>query len=317
MGLRFVATLCDDSVMAKRPTVVAIGEILWDVFPDGPHFGGAPANFACSVAELCNSEMDVFMVGSVGRDDLGRRAIELLKSHSVDTSCVSTAAFATGQVLVSLDEAGQPSFDIATETAWDYLAWSNELEKLAVRANAVCFGTLAQRSAVSRETIRKFVRATRPECLRILDINLRPPYWDDEVVRESFALANVLKCNDMEMKVLSETGSSIRTHDELIASLLDTHRLQLVAVTRGADGAALISAAGARSDRPGQATHVVDTVGAGDAFTAALAIGMLNGASLSDINSWANRVASFVCTQAGATPHFPAELRYSKEMIGR
>ena len=147
-GLRFITKLCDDSVMAKRPTVVGIGEILWDVFPDGPHFGGVPANFACSVAELCSGEMDVFMVGSVGRDDLGRQAIELLKSHGVDTSCVSIAGFPTGQVLVSLDETGQPSFEIAPETAWDNVVWSNELEKLAAQADAVCFGTLAQRSSI-------------------------------------------------------------------------------------------------------------------------------------------------------------------------
>jgi fructokinase len=303
--------------MAKRPTVVGIGEILWDVFPDGPHFGGAPANFACSVAELCSGEMDVFMVGSVGRDDLGWQAIELLKSHGVDTSCVSTAAFPTGQVLVSLDKAGQPGFEIATETAWDNVAWSNELEKLAARADAVCFGTLAQRSSLSRETIRKFLRATRPECLRILDINLRPPYWDMQVVRESFELANVLKLNDTEVGMLADEARWAGTHDELLESLSDTYRLKLVAVTRGAGGAAIISAAGDRSDVPGQAADVVDTVGAGDAFTAALAIGMLNGTPLDEINSWANRVASFVCTQAGATPHFPAELQYSKEMIGR
>jgi fructokinase len=297
--------------MAKRLTVVGIGEILWDVFPDGPHFGGAPANFACSVSELC-SEMDVFMVGCVGRDDLGRQAIELLKSHGVHTSCVSTAEFPTGQVLVSLDEAGRPSFEIATDTAWDNMVWSDELEKLAGRADAICFGTLAQRSSKSRETIRKFLRGTRPECLRILDINLRPPFWDEAVVRESFELASVLKLNDAEVEVLANGAGRARTAGPLLESLLDRYRLELIAVTRGADGAALISATGERSDLPGQAVEIVDTVGAGDAFTAALAIGMLNGAPLDDINAWANHVAAFVCSQAGATPHFPAELRFSK-----
>src|SRR6476660_3885878 len=151
--------------MPNRPSVVAIGEILWDVFPDGPKFGGAPANFACTTAELAADRMDVYIVGAVGNDALGHKAIELLASHGVNTTCVSQVAHPTGRVNVELDHAGKPTFEIAENTAWDNLPWSDELEQLAVRADAVCFGTLAQRSETSRDTIRRFVRCTRPDCL--------------------------------------------------------------------------------------------------------------------------------------------------------
>jgi fructokinase len=293
-----------------RQTVVGLGEILWDVFPDGAHFGGAPANFACSVAELCGGGMEVYIVGSVGRDDLGRRAVELLRGHGVDTSCVSTVDRPTGQVLVQLDEAGRPSFEIAADTAWDNLASCDELQQLAARADAVCFGTLGQRSDVSRRTIQSCMRATRPDGLRILDINLRPPFWNKEIVVQSLELANILKLNDTELPTVAEALGWKGTADELVERLMDAFSLQVVALTRGADGALLRSASGETSDLPSQPVTVVDTVGAGDAYTAVLVIGMLQGLPLETINAWGNRVASFVCSQAGATPHIPDYLHH-------
>jgi fructokinase len=288
-----------------RQTVVGLGEILWDVFPDGAHFGGAPANFACSVAELCGEAMDVYIVGSVGRDDLGRRAVELLRGHGVDTSCVSEVDRPTGQVLVQLDEAGRPSFEIAADTAWDNLGSSDELRRLAGRCDAVCFGTLGQRSDVSRRTIQSFMRATRPDCLRILDINLRPPFWNKEIVVQSLELANIVKLNDTELPAVADAFGWKATADELLERLIYAFSIQVVALTRGADGALLRSASGQTSDLPGQPVTVVDTVGAGDAYTAVLAIGMLRGLPLETINAWGNRVAAFVCSQSGATPHIP------------
>jgi fructokinase len=295
--------------MPSRPTVVGLGEILWDVFPDGAHFGGAPANFACSMAELCGEELDVYIAGSVGRDDLGRRAIVLLRAHGVDTSSVTSVDQPTGQVLVQLDEAGRPSFEIAADTAWDNFAGSNVLHELASRADAVCFGTLGQRSSVSRRTIQSFVQATRPDCLRILDINLRAPFWNREIVLQSFELANMLKLNDSELALVAEMLGWRGRVDELLVKLIETYSFELVALTRGADGAVLRSASGQHSDLPGQPASVVDTVGAGDAYSAVLAIGSLRDLPLDKINAWGNRVAAFVCSQAGATPHFPDELR--------
>jgi fructokinase len=295
--------------MPKRSTIVALGEILWDVFPDGPKFGGAPANFACTSAELAGDRMEVYIVGAVGQDDLGHQAIKLLRSHGVNTTCVSQVVHPTGQVNVTLDNAGKPTFEIAENTAWDNLAWSNELAQLAARADAICFGTLAQRSPTSRDTIRKFVQSTRPDCRRILDINLRSPFWNEQVVRESLQLANVLKLNDTELPTLACMLDLSGGDDEQLASLLSGFNLQAVAYTRGADGAMLLSANGERSNVPAQPATIIDTVGAGDAYTAALAIGLLDGVPLDEINAWGNQVAAYVCSQTGGTPHIPPHLR--------
>jgi fructokinase len=293
-----------------RPIIVGLGEILWDVFPDGAHFGGAPANFACSAAELCGAEMDVYVAGSVGRDDLGQQAIELLLGRGVDTSCVSLVDQPTGQVLVELDEAGRASFKIVADTAWDNLAPSNELQQLAAHADVVCFGTLGQRSELSRRTIQSFVRATRPDCLRILDINLRPPFWNEEIVLQSFELANMLKLNDSELAVVADVLGWSGAVDELLEMLIESCEFQLVALTRGREGAVLKTASGQHSDLPGQPAVVIDTVGAGDAYTAVLAIGTLSGLPLDTINAWGNRVAAFVCSQPGATPRLPDNLHH-------
>jgi fructokinase len=296
--------------MVNRPVIVGIGEILWDVFPEGPKFGGAPANFACCAAELSAAACEVFLVGSVGRDELGRRAVELLTSHGVDTRYVSTNEFPTGQVLVSLDDAGRPSFEFASNTAWDNVVWCDELAALAARADVVCFGTLAQRSPVTRQTIRRFLQAVRPDCLRILDINLRPPFWSEDVLRESLALANALKLNDGELATLTELWDLHGTDDAKLRELLHASALQFIALTSGPNGSTLMRADGTHSSVPGERVAVADTVGAGDAFTAALALGVSNESPLDEINRWASRVAAYVCTQPGGTPHLPQELRH-------
>ena len=288
-----------------RPTVIGIGEILWDLFPDGPRFGGAPANFACSVAELACDRIDVYMAGGVGADDLGRRAIEALHLHGVDTSCVAVVDRPTGQVLVKLDAAGRASYEFAAGAAWDDVAWSDRLEQLAARADAVCFSTLGQRSEISRQTIQRFVRGTPAACLRVLDINLRPPFWNKEIVFQSLQLANVLKLNDAELSVLAGMLRWRGADLELLKRLVERFSLQLVALTRGAAGAILLSKSGEQSDLPGQPTFVVDTVGAGDSYAAVLVIGLLSGHPLAKINAWGNRVAAFVSSQAGATPQIP------------
>jgi fructokinase len=295
--------------MTPRKTIVALGEILWDVFPDGAHFGGAPANFACSAAELGGAAADVFIVGSVGQDDYGARALELLHGHGVNTNFVSKTEQPTGQVLVTLDAAGSPSFEIATNTAWDNTAWTNNLASLASRADAVCFGTLGQRSEVSRHTIQQFVKSTRPECLRILDINLRPPFWNEEIIRKSLTLASVLKLNDAELETLSEVFGWSGSEADVLKRIFETHSLESAALTRGAEGASLIRANGERSDLPAPRVTVADTVGAGDAYTAAFCIGLLSGTPLEAINRWATQVAAYVCSQPGAAPHLPDNLR--------
>ena len=207
--------------MMSRATVIGIGEILWDVFPDGPRFGGAPANFACSVAELARDRIDVYMAGGAGADDLGRKAIGALHAHGVDTSCVAVVDRPTGLVLVELDAAGGASYEFTADTAWDNVAWSDELQKLAARADAVCFSTLGQRSEISRQTIQRFVRATPAGCLRVLDINLRPPFWNEAIVLQSLQLANVLKLNDAELSVLADMLGWSGADHELLQQLVD------------------------------------------------------------------------------------------------
>jgi fructokinase len=295
--------------MTQRPSVVAIGEVLWDLFPTGPRFGGAPANFVCSVAELAGDRIDVSMVSGVGRDELGTKAIESLRAHGVDASHVVAVEKATGQVKVALDAKGQPTYEIATDVAWDHIPWSDALQQLASLADAVCFGTLAQRSNASRETVLQFVRATHDGCLRVLDINLRQRFWSKDVVVESLELANVLKLNDAELPVLADMLGFSGTTDDVLRQLTEEFPLELVALTRGAEGSLLLSVSGERSDLPGEPITVSDTVGAGDAFTAALVVGLLNGLPLATINAWGNRVAAFVASQSGATPNFPEALR--------
>jgi fructokinase len=295
--------------MPARPTIVAIGEVLWDMFPNGPQFGGAPANFACSLANLCCRKMDVQLVSAVGRDALGRRALELLQARGVGTDFVVEVDRPTGQVLVHVDERGQPSYEIATETAWDEIPWSDELAGLAFRADAVCFGTLGQRGTVSQATIQRFLRTTRDDCLKVLDINLRPPFWNDELLSQSQSLANALKLNDAELSVLAERLQVSGSDDEQLRSLHERFGLRVIALTRGDCGARISQADGECSDLPTEKVSVVNTVGAGDAYTAAMVLGILHNMPLSRMNAWANRVAAFVCTQPGAAPELPAIVR--------
>lgn len=299
--------------MKAIPVIVGLGEVLWDVFPDGPRFGGAPANFTCGAAELGQRQVDVTIVSAVGNDDLGRLAIAELNDHQVNSTEVARLHYPTGQVDVLLDEHGHASYQFAPDTAWDHLAWTKELESLANRTNAVCFGTLAQRSKQSQSTIRQFIASTPPSCLRILDINLRWPYWNEDVILQSLAMANALKLNDSELQEITSL-LQIRGSDEaVLAQIMERYSLQVIALTRGENGSLLLRDSGERSDLAGQSVQVVDTVGVGDAFTAALALGFLGGLSLKAIHLWASDVAAFVCTQAGATPRLPAHLKLQHE----
>ena len=255
------------------------------------------------------------MVSSVGRDELGQRALNALNEFGVNTQHVGRVTQSTGKVLVQLDDAGHASYEFAADTAWDHLAWSRELEQLAARTDAVCFGTLGQRSEISRETIQRFVQATPGSCLRVLDVNVRPPFWNRDVVLQSLRLANVLKLNDSELAILAEMLRLRGEPPELLQQIRDIFSLNLVALTRGAAGAVLLDGSGECSDLPGQPTTTVDTVGAGDAFSAALVLGLLRNLPLGAINTWAGRVAAFVCSQPGATVHLPASLNNTEEMF--
>jgi len=292
-----------------RPVVVGLGEILWDVFPDGPRFGGAPANFAASAAGLAGDAAAVCMAGAVGDDDLGRRAIDTLASRGVATAAVAVLGKPTGRVDVTVDSAGHASYVFAPDCSWDHMPWSPVLERLAGDTAAVCFGTLSQREATARTTVRRFLAAVRPSALRVLDINLRPPFWSPDTVLESLSLADVVKCNDEELPVVADLVGLSGSPESVLRDLVGRYRLRLAALTRGASGSLLLAADGTASDLAGTPVTVVDTVGAGDAFTAALVLGTLAGWSLERRHTHAERVAASVCTQRGGTPPLPAALR--------
>ncbi|QDU93599.1 PfkB family carbohydrate kinase [Lignipirellula cremea] len=296
-----------DDADVPRPVVVGLGEILWDVFPSGPRFGGAPANFACSAAGLGKNQLKVYVASGVGRDPLGEAALNALQEKSVAVTCVQQGERPTGQVQVELDEKGHATYEFAADAAWDHLRWTADWASLAGLTDIVCFGTLGQRDSVSRQTIRRFVAATPSRALRIFDINLRPPFFSDEVILESLELANVLKLNDDELPQLARLCGLSGSPVELLRAIAERYQLRAAALTQGGDGALLIRG-DEISQQPVETTTVVDTVGAGDAFTAALALGLFQQRDLAEVNALGCKVAAFVCSQAGATPVFPAAL---------
>jgi fructokinase len=293
-----------------RYRIVGIGEVLWDIFPDGPRFGGAPSNFACSTAELALDVADVFVVSAVGNDELGQRAIDSLTRHHVSVEGVQRNSKETGRVLVELDSAGIASYRFAENSAWDQLVWTGTLQKLAAECDAVCFGTLGQRDNCSARTIRQFVRTTPKHALRILDVNLREPHVNDRVIRESLELANVLKLNEHELPRLARLQDVSGTDLEIMQRLASKYNLQTVALTRGQHGALIISG-NQVSDLPAVPVVVANTVGAGDAYSAAMTLGLLTGNAVDAINRSAILAAAHVCSTPGATTQFPESIRGS------
>jgi fructokinase len=296
--------------MSDRPhVIVGLGEVLWDVFPDGARLGGAPANFACHAASLAKSGDRVTIVSSVGDDDLGHEAIDKLGAQGLDTSTIQISERPTGRVLVNLDEEGKATYDFAADSAWDRLTWTDGLQTLAEQTDAVCFGSLGQRSETSRATIQRFVAAMPPQAICVFDINIRPPFVERTTIESSLQLANVLKLNDEELDLLAEMFD-LRSDapQAMLQELIDRFELRAAALTRGAEGSLLIRGKEI-SDRPAVLTDVIDTVGAGDSFTATLTRGLLRGCELDAINQNAAEVAAFVCGQPGATPDLPSELR--------
>lgn len=297
------------SAAERRPVVVGIGEVLWDVYPDGAHLGGAPTNFACHAAAL---GAEAWIVSAVGADELGDRAVDQLRAQGARVDHIARdREHATGRVNVTLDAEKRPTFEIATDAAWDHIPWSDGLEQLAGRADAVCFGTLAQRSPVSRETLHRFLRETRPSALRIFDVNLRKHFHDREMIERSLELASAVKLNEDELPVVASLcGIRPARTPATLKALARQYGLQLVALTCGPRGAILV-AGDEESVEPATAVCVVDTVGAGDAFTAALVCDFLRGVSLTEANRRANAVAAFVCSLSGATAPLPRALLFA------
>lgn len=292
--------------MTDRLVIAGIGEVLWDVYPDAARFGGAPANFTCHAAAL---GADARMASAIGVDDLGNRALATLEAAGVECGTIARDRdHDTGQVLVTLDTSGRASYRFADDSAWDHLEWSATLESLAGRCDAVCFGTLGQRSKTSRDTIQRFVRATPERALRMFDVNLRQHFFDAEAIDISLRAASAVKLNEEELPTVAKLcGTSGSTPRQMLRALVRHYDLRLAALTCGAEGALLI-AGDEESTCPALPARVVDTVGAGDAFTATLVPDFLHGLPLDAINRHANAVASYVCSQPGAVMSLPGHL---------
>jgi|SRR5580658_1068853 fructokinase len=283
-----------------KHTIVGLGELLWDLLPSGKQLGGAPANFAYITSILGDNGIPA---SRIGHDPLGDEALQHLSHLNLSPAFVQQDPIhPTGTVKVAIDATGQPHFDISESVAWDFLEWTPSWQQLATEADAVCFGSLAQRSKLSRTTIRNFQRATRPESVRIFDVNLRQNFYSEPVLVESMKLATILKLNHEELpKVMPLLNLDHRSEEDSARRLLSSSNLKLVCITRGSSGSLLVSP-DERSEHPGFKVKVADTVGAGDAFTAALVHGYLRGTSLAQINETANRVGAWVASQSGATP---------------
>lgn len=289
-----------------RFKLVGLGEILWDLLPDGRQLGGAPANFTY---HACALGAEARLISRVGHDDLGREAASQLARLGIPTDGLEVDdALPTGTVSVEVTADGQPHYQIHENVAWDALRGEAAGRRAVAAADAVCFGTLAQRREPSRSTIISLVAAAPPSAWRILDVNLRQHYFSERLINESLAFANVLKLNDTELPHLAKVFDLSGDERSQIHQLAERQFLRVVAYTRGGRGSLLYSE-GRWSDHPGIPAKVVDTVGAGDSFTAAMTLGLLAGWDLDRINENANRVAAHVCSCAGATPPLPENLR--------
>lgn len=311
----------------KEPhLILGIGELLWDLLPAGPMLGGAPANFAVMAGRLGNHAA---ILSRIGRDEPGRKALDQLDPLPVDTSFLQVdPGQPTGQVTVAF-EGGQPHYTIHQPAAWDFLELTDRWVELAERASAVCFGSLAQRSSVSRQTVQALVARTSPTCVRVFDVNLRAPLYSAEVIQKSVELATIVKMNDSEApevlallgvpEISAQSGlnsgswrftverrSLIRLGADWL--LAEFPSLQMVAVTRGSRGSLLVT----RDEwhvHPGIPVKVADTIGAGDAFTAALTHYLLRGANLATLNEAANYWGAWMASQSGAMPVLPDAVR--------
>jgi fructokinase len=280
--------------------------VLWDLLPTGPQMGGAPANFACHARAL---GIHARIVTRVGRDDFGDAIKRRLAEMEVAVELIQTDdTLPTGTVTVTLTADGIPAYTIHDGVAWDQLAAEPDALAAVATADAVCFGTLAQRSVTTRRSIQRLLAGAPASSWRILDINLRQNYYDVVGIEASLRLANVLKLTAYELSVLAPLSGTARSVRQQIETLAERFGLRVVVLTRG-EGGSLLWQDGRWSDRSADRIDVKDTVGAGDAFTAALCVGLLRGLDLDEINTIANEVAAFVCVSAGATPPLPEALR--------
>lgn len=282
--------------MERKKVIVGIGELLWDMLPSGKAIGGAPANFAYHAGRLGE---EGWVVSAVGDDALGHEILDVLDEKRLH-SLVAMVDKPTGTVQVSLDDAGVPTYTIVEDVAWDHIPFTPKMQDLASRADAVCFGSLVQRNG-SRASVLKFLEAVPASALKVFDINLRQHFYTPEILRKSLEIADVLKINDEEIVTLSEMFGLGSDSREACRKLIRQYSLRFVLLTKGAQGSEVISPDEVIPQGVGK-VDVVDTVGAGDAFTAAFTVAYLRGDSLADAQKLAGEVTAYVCSHKGAMP---------------
>lgn len=288
----------------KKQIAVGIGEILWDILPTGKVLGGAPANFAYHISQFGYKGQ---VVSAIGKDPLGEEILQQLNSKYIGFN-IQQNDFQTGVVRVTLDNKGIPQYQIRENVAWDHIEFTPEMEILARNTTVLCFGTLAQRSLISRATISMFMDLLPSEALRVFDINLRQHYFDKQLIENSLYKCNILKINDEELEIIAEMFALKPLLETTICEkLINKFSLKLLILTKGIVGSYVLSE-NEISYLPTPKVEVADTVGAGDAFTAAFVAAYLKTKNIFSAHKKAVQVSAYVCTQRGATPSFPNEI---------
>lgn len=285
--------------------VVGLGEVLWDMLPEGRKIGGAPVNFAYHAGQF---GIDTMAVSAIGNDKLGEDTIAEMNGKHLN-HIFPSVPYPTGSVQVSLDEKGVPAYDIKENVAWYNIPFTNEIESVARSCRAVCFGSLAQRNAVSRNTIRKFIESTPSGCIRIFDINLRQNFYTSNVIRDSLELCNILKINDEEIMLVSRMFNYDSSNIENVCrTIMEDFSLEMVILTCGTKGSYIFTKGGV-SFMPTPKVNVADTVGAGDSFTGSFCAAILRGLTVAEAHKKAVEVSAYVCTQNGAMPEIPESMK--------
>lgn len=288
-------------IMGKR-IVAGLGEILWDLLPEGKQLGGAPANFAWHAQQL--GALGV-VVSAVGEDEYGKEILDLIRERELGEG-IAVTSHPTGTVEVKLEK-GIPDYIIHENVAWDFIELNETAVEALSNADAVCFGSLAQRSEISRRNIHRALGMTPDDCIKVFDINLRQHFYSKEVITKSLQHANVFKINDEELIELKNMLELEGDDESVCQTLLKCYDLQMVALTGGDKSSMLINGHEV-SEMKTPRVEVADTIGAGDSFTAAMVMGMLNGLSLKEIHQKALEISAFVCTRNGAMPVLPEKI---------
>ena len=292
------------SGVGSKNIIVGIGEILWDMLPNGKVLGGAPANFAYHISQF---GYEGYAVSAIGCDELGDEIVSCLSNKKLNF-LIEKTPYATGTVQVTLSGNGIPQYEICENVAWDNIPFTEEMKSLALKTRTVCFGSLAQRNSVSRATINRFLDFVPETALKIFDINLRQHFYTLELIEHALNRCNILKINDEEIALVGELfGWQSKSELEVCNQLLHNSKLEIVVLTKGTEGSYVVTN-NETSFKETPLVNVADTVGAGDSFTAAFVSSLLGGQSISNAHQIAVDVSAFVCTQHGAMPILPENL---------